>query len=389
MSLVNDIRKVFKEQFGSKVPRLFRAPGRVNLIGEHTDYSDGFVLPVAINFQIVVAAALREDKQVNIYAADFKQSDSFDIEDIAPYSKISWPNYIRGMCDVLIKEGNAPKGFDAVVSGNVPIGSGLSSSAAIEVALGYAYLKLVGNGANRVALAKAAQKAENDFVGMQCGIMDQFIACLGKNDHALLIDCRDLSYQSVYLPSDVSIVIVDSGIQRKLVEAEYNNRREECERAAECLGVTILREADSDLLEQQGKHLSGIEYHRARHVITENARTLEAVQCLQKGDFANFGQLMVASHQSLKNDFEVSLPELDYLVETAMTVDGVYGARLTGAGFGGCVIALVRNEAVMDLTNEIQRRYQNKTGLKEKIYICHASEGASEITDQMYEGEVQ
>jgi galactokinase len=269
--------------------------------------------------------------------------------------------------------------MDAVVGGNVPIGAGLSSSAAIEVAVGYTLLKLSGSDINLKDLALAAQKAENDFVGMRCGIMDQYIACLGKADHALLIDCRDLSYQSVPLPSQASVVIVDSGVHRGLMDGEYNARREDCETAARFFNVSALRDVDMDTFRQQARHISAVAQRRAQHVISENERTLAAADALKTRDLARFGELMTASHASLRDDFEVSCPELDLLVDLALNVDGVYGARLTGAGFGGCMVALVEKLAANHLIAAIEDQYAAATGRQAAAYICKASAGVSEI----------
>ncbi|MGD9139589.1 MAG: galactokinase [Desulfobacterales bacterium] len=381
MTLISQILGTYEAKFASGMaPRLFQAPGRVNLIGEHTDYNDGFVLPAAIDRQILVAAAPRTDAEINIYANDFKQWDRFFIqEDIEKLSGNLCGNYFRGMVWSLLRQGQDLCGMDAVVSGNVPIGAGLSSSAAIEVAVGYALLQLAGTDVNLKNLALAAQKAENEFVGMRCGIMDQYIACLGKADHALLIDCRDLSYQDVPLPSQASVVIVDSGVHRGLMDMAYNARREDCETAARYFGVSALRDVDMASFRRRSHHISALAKRRAQHVISENDRTLAAADALRTQNLARFGELMIASHASLRDDFEVSCPELDLLVDIALGVKGVYGARLTGAGFGGCMVALAETQAADQLIDTIERRYTEATGRQAAAYICRASAGVSEL----------
>jgi galactokinase len=360
--------------------RTFQAPGRVNLIGDHTDYNDGFVLPAAIDRQIVVAAAVRDDALVNVYSRDFDQWDHFDLQkEIARLSEKSWGNYVRGIGWSLLQEGFTLRGMDAAIAGDIPIGAGLSSSAAIEVACGYAMLQLADHAVDRKALARAAQKAENDFVGMRCGIMDQYIACLGQRHQALLIDCRSLGYRALPIPSGVLIIIVDSGVHRGLVEMAYNQRRQECESAAAHFGVPALRDISLKAFENRAHELTAVVRRRSRHVITENARTVSAAEALQEDDLKTVGHLMKASHASLRDDFQVSCPELDCLVDIALEVKGVYGARLTGAGFGGSMVALVQAEAAADLNAAIAEGYGPATGKQATVYICKASEGVSEI----------
>ncbi len=381
MKLISQTLNAFHEKFtNDRAPRLFQAPGRVNLIGEHTDYNDGFVLPAAIDRQILVAATARTDAEVNIYAHNFNQWDRFRIQDdIEKLPGNLCGNYFRSIVWSLRRQGRDLCGMDAVVSGNIPIGAGLSSSAAIEVAVGFTLLKLSETEINLKELALAAQKAENDFVGMRCGIMDQYIACLGQEDHALLIDCRDLSYQNLPLPLGASVVIVDSGVHRGLMDMEYNARREDCENAARHFGVSVLRDVGLEALRQRSHELTTVVRRRAQHVISENDRTLAAADALRTQDLSTFGELMKASHASLRDDFEVSCPELDRLVEIALDVTGVYGARLTGAGFGGCMVALVEKQAADHLMDTIETRYEAVTGRRATAYTCRASAGVSEI----------
>ena len=381
MTIISQTLNAFEEIFPSDMaPRLFQAPGRVNLIGEHTDYNAGYVLPAAIDRQIFVAASARKDSRVNIFAHNFKQWDRFGVQnDLEKLSGNPWGNYFRGIVWSLLQQGHELRGMDAVVNGNIPIGAGLSSSAAIEVAVGFTLLQLSESEINLKDLALAAQKAENDFVGMRCGIMDQYIACLGQADHALLIDCRDLSYQDLPLPFEASVVIVDSGVHRGLMDMEYNSRRADCEKAARHFGVSVLRDVDMEAFRERAHALSAMVQRRAHHVISENDRTLAAADALRVRDLSSFGELMTASHASLRDDFEVSCPELDRLVEMALDVKGVHGARLTGAGFGGCVVALVEKEAVDALIKTIDANYGLVTGRQASIYICRASAGVSEI----------
>ncbi len=382
MPLISQTVASHRTHFGRpEVPRIFQAPDRVNLIGDHTDYNDGFVLPAAIDRQIVVAATPRRDSLVNVYALDFNQWDHFDLRnEIGRLNENLWGNYIRGMAWSLLREGIQLKGMDAAVAGNIPIGAGLSSSAAIEVAAGWAMLQLSDQECDRKSLALAAQKAENDFVGMRCGIMDQYICCLGRQDHALLIDCRDLGYRALPLPSGARIVIVDSGVHRGLVDMAYNARRLECEAAAAHFGVRALRDVDLIAFEKRAHELDPTVRRRTRHVITENERTLATAEALAADDLKAVGRLMVASHASLRDDFEVSCPELDLLVQIALDVEGVYGARMTGAGFGGSMVALVQPEVAADLTEAVAARYSPKSGCQATAYVCKASEGVSEIT---------
>jgi galactokinase len=381
MSLISQTVAFHRKSFDQPgAPRIFQAPGRVNLIGDHTDYNDGFVLPAAIDRQIVIAATPRKDSLVNVYAMD--QWDHFDLQkEIAALRGNFWGNYIRGVAWSLLLEGRQLKGMDAAVAGDIPIGAGLSSSAAIEVAAGYAMLQLSEQECDRRSLALAAQKAESDFVGMRCGIMDQYISCLGRQNHALLIDCRDLGYRAVPLPPGAWIAVVDSGVHRGLVDKAYNARRLECETAAARFGVRALRDVSLTEFGNQEHELAPNLRRRARHVISENDRTLSAARALAADDLKAVGTLMVASHASLRDDFEVSCLELDLLVETALSVEGVYGARLTGAGFGGSIVALLQPEAVADLTDAIAARYGSASGRQATVLVCKASEGVSETTN--------
>lgn len=382
MPLIDRMIDLFHTQFpGHAAPRLFSAPGRVNLIGDHTDYNDGFVLPAAIDRHIHLVAAQRSDGCVNVYAQNFNQWDRFTIEKEIP--RISdenhWGNYLRAMVWSLLANGYTPGGMDAIIGGDIPMGAGLSSSAAMEVVIGFALLTFMEVEFSRSRLALMAQQAENEFVGMRCGIMDQFIACLGQVDCALLIDCRDLSHQVVPLPSDAAVVIVDSGVHRGLVEGKYNARRKECERAAAFFKVPNLRDVDLAKYHAQVNDLPQTERLRARHVITENQRTLDAAKAFKAAALAQAGELMKASHDSLRDDFQVSCRELDHLVEIAMSTKGVYGARITGGGFGGCMVALVEHPSTALLLKNIKDQYHFSSGRQARGYICQPSAGVSEI----------
>ncbi len=358
----------------------FSAPGRVNLMGEHTDYNDGFVLPVAINFRTVVAAAAGHDTLIRIVAVDKNQTDEFDLSrTITPHPTQSWSNYVRGMARVLPADGHPPAGMRLAVSGDVPTSGGLSSSASFEMALGHAFLQMSGLPVDGVALALSGQKTENDFVGVQCGVMDQFISALGQKDHALLIDCRDLSSRPIPISPQTAVIVVDSGVQRGLVDSEYNARRQQCEAAAAHLGVKALRDADEKMLAAQQHAMNPVIYRRARHVITENARVLQTAKALAGGDMQALGPLMAASHRSMRNDFEITTPAIDTLVEIMQNVPGVYGARMTGGGFGGSCIALAPVDIFAGVKAAVDKFYTRATGRRATAYLCRASAGAGKI----------
>lgn len=371
------------EQLGAEI-RLFRAPGRVNLIGEHTDYNDGFVLPAAIDREIVLGVRPRADRQVILHALDFAGTSSFSLDDIGHDSEQTWSNYPRGVCRVLEDAGYPLHGAEIVFGGDVPIGSGLSSSAALEVATATAFLTLAGHALPGEELARYCQRAENEFVGTRCGIMDQFISTLGQAGHALLIDCRSLAYRAIPLPAGARLVISDTGVRRGLVSSEYNTRRAQCEEGVALLqpvlpGITALRDVTPEALAAQQALLPEMVYRRCRHVVSEDARVLQAVEAMTRGELASLGALLNASHESLRDDYAVSCPELDLLVELARRQPGVYGARMTGAGFGGCTISLVAEQHAAAFAAAVAPAYTAATGLTPQIYICTASAGAGEI----------
>ena len=386
-SRIGEIERKFSDLFGSPPEFIVRAPGRVNLIGEHTDYNDGFVFPAAIDRDVLIAGSVRRDQQVRAYALNFNQSSTFGLDHVQPASegREKWSNYLRAMAWVFHKEGLGTQGMNCVTLGNVPLGAGLSSSAALLVASGLAFSAGAGLEIEPVRLALLAQKAEREFVGVNVGIMDQYISALGQKDHALLIDTRSLTYEAVPLPhSGVSIVIADTNKKRGLVDSEYNTRRSECERAVEILkqflpDIKALRDVSVEEFERYQDKLPEITRKRARHVITEDERTLESVDVLKSGDIARFGVLMNESHASLRDDYEVSCKELDALVIAARSVEGVYGARMTGAGFGGCTVSLVKSEAVETFQKQVAERYKQATGLNTTIYVTTASQGAERL----------
>ena len=376
------VENSFQHHFSRK-PLVVSSPGRVNLIGEHTDYNDGFVLPMAIDRRTYVAAAPRQDQRVRCASTGFDGLVEFDLS--APLKPAEdWANHVRGMAACLLRDEFPLRGADLLVSSEVPVGAGLSSSAALEIAVGLALLKISGQPVDPVDLALAAQRAEQEFAGTQCGIMDQYIACLGIAGHALLVDCRSLEYEAV--PIDLSgtrIVICNSMVRHDLAAGEYNMRRAECETAVRRLaahlpGIHSLRDVESEEFDLWAGALPEVIRRRANHVITENARTLAAVEALRKSDFTQFGKLMYASHESLRDDYEVSCRELDLLVEIARGCAGVVGARMTGGGFGGCTVNLVRGDQVENFITTITQTYERETGLRADCYVCQASGGARE-----------
>lgn len=371
------LRLAFQRTFGHDPVLVSEAPGRVNLIGEHTDYNLGYVLPVAIDRTVAAASAPGDDGRVRVYSADFGECDEFSLARIERTQGASWRNYVRGVAWALARAGHSARGVELAIAGDVPRGAGLSSSAALEVAVAGALAAVSELVIRPRDLALIAREAENGFVGVQSGIMDQFASALGLAGHALLIDCRSLDVDAVPLEEagGVAIVVVDSKAPRRLEETAYNQRREECKGAARLLGVTSLREADDRLLEASAAKMPAHLYQRARHVVAENGRVLAAVQALRAGELETLGRLMDESHASLRDDFEVSTPELDLLAELARNVHGTLGARLTGAGFGGSIVSLVRRGAAEDFRSQVLGGYRRETGLVAEMYICRAAGG--------------
>jgi galactokinase len=378
-ALADRVRATFGHMYEVEPARVVAAPGRVNLIGEHTDYNDGFVLPAAIDRYVVMASTPRNDRVVRLHAMSFERSTHFSLDGIERDEAQAWSDYQRGVAWVLQQEGYVLPGLDLVDGSTVPVGSGLSSSAAIELATALTFqlaADLEIDGARRALLC---QRAENEFVGMRCGIMDQFISSLGQADHALLIDCRSLEYRPVPLPAGISLVVCDTRKRRGLVDSEYNNRRRECERGAAALGVPALRDVSIEMFAERQEALEPTTRRRCRHVVTENQRVLDAVEALQRGDLSAVGGLMDASHQSLRDDYEVSCAELDIMVEEARRCPGVIGARMTGAGFGGCTVNLVEDGEVPQFLETVPRAYERRTGLTPEIYVCRAVQGVHRL----------
>lgn len=372
------LRTEFQKIFDAAPTLITCAPGRVNLIGEHTDYNDGFVLPMAIDRAVWMAARPRADRHVRMVACDFDNARSeFALDAPIPRDDAhAWSNYVRGVAWALQARGLAPAGADLVIRGDVPLGSGLSSSAALEVCAATLFVELARASISKVELARLCQRAENEFVGVQCGIMDQFTSALAHAEHALWIDCRDLTYRHIPLPRGVTFVVCDSRKRRELTNSAYNARRAECEQAARALGVATLRDVSVEEFARRAHELPSLLAKRARHVITENARVLAAVAAAERNDLATFGARMNESHASLREDFEVSCVELDTLVEIARAQVGCWGARLTGAGFGGCVVNLVNEDAVPRFIEQVTRAYHARLGITPLVYPCRAAQGS-------------
>ena len=368
----------FELVFREKPALLARAPGRVNLIGEHTDYNDGFVLPVAIDRAAWIALRPRRDGRVVVHSLDFREKTSFRVGPELTHGR-GWHEYVRGVAWIMHEVGGLPLngGWEGVVAGDVPLGAGLSSSAALELAAARAFAASASLAWNPPLMARLAQRAENEWVGVNCGIMDQLISAAGEKDHARLIDCRTLETRAVPLPLDAAVVVLDTATRRGLVESTYNERRAQCEAAARSFGVPALRDVDLATFRAREQELDEVTRRRARHVITENARTLAAAAALERGDLATVGALMDESHASLRDDFEVSRSELDLMAKLAREHEGCYGARMTGAGFGGCAVALVEAIAAPRFAREIAARYRSAARLTPSIYVCSATAGAS------------
>ncbi len=381
MSLKDKTSSLFANTFGYPASHVIQAPGRVNLIGEHTDYNDGFVLPCAIDYQTVIACAARDDRKVRVIAADYdNETDTFSLD--APILSVEhqqWANYVRGVVKHLQKRNARFGGADLVISGNVPQGAGLSSSAALEVAVGTVFQQLYHLPLDGAQLALIGQEAENQFVGCNCGIMDQLISALGKKDHALLIDCRTLGTKAVPMPQGVSVVIINSNFKRTLVGSEYNTRREQCETGARFFQQKALRDVSLDEFNRVAHELDPVVARRVRHVLSENARTVEAAAVLAQGNLTRMGELMAQSHASMRDDFEITVPQIDMLVEIVKAVIGDKGGvRMTGGGFGGCVVALVPEALVPVVKHAVAQQYEAQTGIKETFYVCKPLQGAGQ-----------
>ncbi|PSV08464.1 galactokinase [Photobacterium leiognathi] len=380
--LISNVKHAFTAVLGYQPSHLIQAPGRVNLIGEHTDYNDGFVLPCAINYQTVVAAAPRTDNIIRVVSVDYDNAtDEFDLTQPIEFQQDKmWANYIRGVVKCLLERGFTFTGADIAVTGNVPQGAGLSSSAALEVVIGQTFKVLYNLEISQADIALNGQQAENQFVGCNCGIMDQMISAEGRENHAMLLDCRSLETQAVSMPEDMAVVIINSNKKRGLVDSEYNTRRQQCEEAASIFGVKALRDVTIEQFNAKAHELDELVAKRARHVITENDRTVEAATALRNHDMKRMAELMAQSHASMRDDFEITVFEVDTLVEIVKDVIGEQGGvRMTGGGFGGCIVALVPPTLVNEVKAAVEAKYQAATGLKESIYVCQAKDGAGKI----------
>jgi galactokinase len=380
-SPIREISEKFSQLYGTS-PRFVRAPGRVNLIGEHTDYNDGFVLPAAIEFKTTVGFAPRPDRRLFLFSRNYDEQVEFSLGELPSLARRHWSDYVVGVAQKLLQQRIHLQGANFLLDGDVPQGAGLSSSASLEVAVCEAFLELAQEKIDSSEMALLCQRAENEFVGARCGIMDQFVSVHGRKDHALLLDCRSLTFRHLPIPEEVRLVICNTMVRHSLAGGEYNQRRLECEQAAKFFGTLVpgvkaLRDVSLADFEKHSSALPEKIRKRARHVISENARVIDAADALAKHDLKRFGQLMRESHASLRDDFQVSCRELDALVEIAGKVEGVYGARMTGGGFGGCTINVVRSDKVEEFQAKVKTDYAKATGNPPEIYVCTAADGVS------------
>ena len=365
-------------------PAVFAAPGRVNIIGEHTDYAEGFVMPAAIDFATLAAISPRSDGKIVIFSENYGEERVFDAAALPKSHSKHWSDYPMGVISILAGEGHKIPGLSLSLWGDVPLGSGLSSSAALEVSTALAVLSLIGASYPGPVLARLCQRAENEFVGSSCGIMDQFISANGAKDHALILDCRDLSFKLVPIPSHVALVIANTMVKHAVTGGEYTSRRAQVEEAAAVIGrhrpeVKFLRDATMDDLKNFGHEMSPEALKRARHVIGENLRTVAASEALQRNDLKEVGRLMAEAHESYSKEFEGSCEEADAMVKLAQDLPGLIGARLTGGGFGGCTVNLVEADQAPAFVQKLKERYEAQFGIQSQIHICHASSGAHPV----------
>lgn len=380
MNKAHALSQAFRSRFGGGAS-IYRAPGRVNLIGEHTDYNQGFVLPAAIGFSCWIAIAPRTDDRLVLYSDNFKETVESRLDRIARSAAKSWADYPLGVAWALREAGYRLTGANLYIAGDVPLGAGLSSSAAVEVSTGYALLAIANQKIDLTKLAQLCQRAENEFVGARVGIMDQFVSCHGRAGHALEIDCRSLEYRALKIPPRVRLVICNTMVKHKLHSSEYNARRAECEEAVRRLssklhGITSLRDVTLEELEQNRGLLSDTLYRRCCHILTENQRVHQVAKLFGQGTTDGLSEIMAESHRSLRDDYEVSSRELDLMVEIARRQPGVYGARMTGGGFGGCTINFVEISSAAEFQRQVSAEFEKATGLRPDIYICEASHGA-------------
>jgi galactokinase len=379
VSLQSLVNQAFQERYSAPPQFIVRAPGRVNLIGEHTDYNDGFVLPMAIDRAIWIALRSRQDHQIACFSLDLETEVHFSLDSFRKGGE-KWGEYLKGVAWAMQDAGMNLNGWEGVLAGDVPVGAGLSSSAALEMAIARANAVVSKLDWDPKAFALLGQRAENIWVGVQCGIMDQLVSAAGLEGHGLLIDCRSLEVQPIPLPPKTSVVILDTGTRRGLVESAYNERRKQCEIAAQFFNVPALRDVSPEQFKASAHELDEVTRKRAWHVITENERTLMAAKAMRSRDAKALGQLMDASHESLRDDFEVSSESLNRMVSLARSSPACFGARMTGAGFGGCAVALVQESEAKIFADQVAYDYQKQTNMEPKVYICKASRGAEFIT---------
>ena len=381
---ISEFVQHFDKLFAAR-PRVFRAPGRVNLIGEHTDYNDGFVMPAAVGFSTYVAIAARPDRRLVIRSEEFPGNFEFDLDHLPPQRTGAWCDYVLGVATVLQQRGCELAGANLLAHGEVPIGAGLSSSAAIEVASALALLSLGKTQLPLPEIAKLCRQAENNFVGARVGIMDQFVSCMGKAGHAILLDCRSLEPKFVPLPADLRLVVCNTMVKHDLATGAYNTRRAECEEGVRYFtkldpAIRALRDVSPELLDQHARDLPATIWKRCCHVVRENQRTTDAARALAVGDLGRMGELMRESHRSLRDLYEVSCRELDIMVEAAEGLPGFCGGRMTGGGFGGCTVNLVRQENAAEFAAQVTERYQRATGITPQVYICSAENGVQALS---------
>ena len=373
----NAVTQAFEKYFQNSPLYIIRAPGRVNLIGEHTDYNDGFVLPMTIDRAVWIALRPRADYQVFIHSLDFPYPAAFNLKAITHQK--GWSKYAKGVAWALQEAGFHPTGWEGVISSDIPIGAGLSSSAALEMAVAKAFSMVSGWKFEPGIMARIGQRAENEWVGANTGIMDQLVSAAGQANHALLIDCRDLSIQPIPLPNETAVVVMDTATRHSHTASGYNERREECEAAANFLGVSHLRDVSLEEFNMRASNLDELLRRRARHVITENARVLQAANAMSANGAAQMGKLMNASHVSMRDDFEITNDELNIMVNLAQSQPGCFGARMTGGGFGGCAVALVQANTANAFVSSVHAAYQKATNLTPNIFVCQATKGAETV----------
>jgi galactokinase len=383
---VPEFAQHFETLFGVQ-PKIYRAPGRVNLIGEHTDYNDGFVMPAAVGFSTYVAFAARPDRKLMIQSENLPGHFEFDLDNLPQKRAGTWCDYVLGVANVLLQRGHKLAGANLLVHGEVPIGAGLSSSAAIEVASALALLSLTGAQMLLPEIAQLCRQAENTFVGARVGIMDQFVSCMAKAGHALLLDCRSLEFKLVPIPANLRLVVCNTMVKHEVASSAYNTRREECEEGVRYFvkwdpTVRALRDVSTDLLNRHAGDLPPTIRKRCTHVVRENQRTLDAARCFADGDLGRVRELMRESHSSLRDLYEVSCRELDIMVEAAEGLPGFSGGRMTGGGFGGCTVNLVHEKFAAEFAGQISERFLRATGIHPQVYICSAEDGAEALNDR-------